>query len=451
MVTDNVVASFKGLSTHRQYLLMGTLLVFSFVVFGELFLNTQPIISDSTDALFGAADADVSLHVLKQLASESYASSTSMIVAPSPSAVVPLSYAPNIAKWNNVTISQNDTSLWTCLGTCCISSKVVNDYFTGEPERKPEFRDMLSNMDYKLIADLHYGNMPQPDNLKSGIVKLNDKTLPCLQDGVVIFVDMWSKDDFFKDMLPKIKVKFVLITGDSDEPNPPYNHWDRIKNDSRLIHWFALNYQGLRINETSTLISPIPLGNSQWNNQKENMVKAYQEGFGLINGTIQSQLKNESAPMILSSFRVKTNERLRKPIWDLACEPTGRLFNLTTCLYGIDQLEFYKRLSLSRFTLSPHGRGIDCYRTYEALLLGTFPIVKTSSLDPIYENLPVLILREWEDLNLELLKKTYERFRSNRTFEFKKLYKGYWFDSLRSFGYKPHTYLGVEGNPQKAQ
>jgi hypothetical protein len=304
---------------------------------------------------------------------------------------------------------------------------------------------MLSNMDYKLIADLHYGKMPQPDNLKSGIVKLDEKTIHCLQDGVVIFVDMWSKGDFFKDMLPKINVKFVLITGDSDEANPPYQHWDQIKNDSRLIHWFALNYQGLRGNETSTRISPIPLGNSQWNNQKENMVKAHQQGFGLLNGTIQSQNKNESARPILSSFRVGTNERIRKPIWNLVCEPTGRLYNHTTCLYGIDQFEFYKTLSLSRFTISPHGRGIDCYRTYESLLLGTYPIVKTSSLDPIYENLPVLILHDWEDINEDLLKETYERFRSNRTFEFKKLYKGYWFDRFRSFGYTPFKYMTIQG------
>ena len=42
------------------------------------------------------------------------------------------------------------------------------------------------------------------------------------------------------------------------------------------------------------------------------------------------------------------------------------------------------------------------------LYFGMIPIVKTSSLDPLYKDLPVLILQEWDDLcNLDL-EKVYE-------------------------------------------
>jgi hypothetical protein len=111
----------------------------------------------------------------------------------------------------------------------------------------------------------------------------------------------------------------------------------------------------------------------------------------------------------------------------------------------MSQKEFYERLAGFKFALSPEGNGLDCYRTWEALLLGVFPIVKTSSLDVEYENLPVLIVQNWEDINEDLLISTYERF-SKMTFQFEKLYKGFWFDRVRSFGYKSHRYLESNSN-----
>ena len=35
------------------------------------------------------------------------------------------------------------------------------------------------------------------------------------------------------------------------------------------------------------------------------------------------------------------------------------------------------------FILSPRGNGLDCHRTWEALLLGCIVVTKTSTLDPI--------------------------------------------------------------------
>ena len=51
------------------------------------------------------------------------------------------------------------------------------------------------------------------------------------------------------------------------------------------------------------------------------------------------------------------------------------------------------------FVLSPHGHGLDCHRTWQVLLLGSFPIVASSSLDSVYDGLPVVIVSRWEDLS----------------------------------------------------
>ncbi|KAJ3234498.1 hypothetical protein HDU81_001385 [Chytriomyces hyalinus] len=91
------------------------------------------------------------------------------------------------------------------------------------------------------------------------------------------------------------------------------------------------------------------------------------------------------------------------------------------------QKEFYKEyLSAARFVLAPHGNGLDSYRVWETLLLGSYPIVKTSSL---YQDLPV-ILDEWDALTPELLEKKYARFRRLKH-NYERLYSRYWRNRMR--------------------
>ena len=66
------------------------------------------------------------------------------------------------------------------------------------------------------------------------------------------------------------------------------------------------------------------------------------------------------------------------------------------------------------FVVSPRGHGYDCHRTWEALALGCIPIVKHSPIDHVFDHLPVLIVREWSDVNRELLVQTLDSF-ANKT------------------------------------
>lgn len=82
-----------------------------------------------------------------------------------------------------------------------------------------------------------------------------------------------------------------------------------------------------------------------------------------------------------------------------------------------------------KFILSPEGGGIDCHRTWEALMIGCVPIVKTSLINDLYEDLPVLIVNDWNELSLDLLNKTYKTIllkKINKEYNYKKLYSLYW-------------------------
>ena len=84
------------------------------------------------------------------------------------------------------------------------------------------------------------------------------------------------------------------------------------------------------------------------------------------------------------------------------------------------------------FVASPHGVGLDCHRTWEAMALGSVPIVKSGPLDHLYEGLPVLLVQEWADVTPALLVEKQAEFAHMKLslFASKKLSLQYWVDEV---------------------
>jgi hypothetical protein len=93
-------------------------------------------------------------------------------------------------------------------------------------------------------------------------------------------------------------------------------------------------------------------------------------------------------------------------------------------------LETLQNQSQYAFVISPHGNGLDCHRTWEALVLGCIPIVKTSPLDSLFEDLPVWIVREWSDVTEENMRGIVEAYK-NTQFNYDKLQLTYWMRLIR--------------------
>jgi hypothetical protein len=89
-------------------------------------------------------------------------------------------------------------------------------------------------------------------------------------------------------------------------------------------------------------------------------------------------------------------------------------------------------LAQSKFILSPRGNGLDCHRTWEALWLGSIPIVKSSTLDSLLEDLPVLIVDEWSQIDEAYLNQKYAEMGS-KSFNLRKLFFAYWSEKINSF------------------
>lgn len=84
------------------------------------------------------------------------------------------------------------------------------------------------------------------------------------------------------------------------------------------------------------------------------------------------------------------------------------------------------------FSVSPWGNGLDYHRTWEDLVLGCIVIVKTSSLDPLYEGLPVVIVKDWDEINIDNMKLWLDRYQDAFTnSEYReKLKNKYWFNKI---------------------
>lgn len=90
----------------------------------------------------------------------------------------------------------------------------------------------------------------------------------------------------------------------------------------------------------------------------------------------------------------------------------------------------WKELAKHKFCISPHGNGLDCHRTYEAMCLGSIPIVQSSSLDILFRGMPVIIVKKWGDLNIDVLLHEASAVRKRANQETLKLQ--YWIDRINS-------------------
>ncbi len=88
---------------------------------------------------------------------------------------------------------------------------------------------------------------------------------------------------------------------------------------------------------------------------------------------------------------------------------------------------YLQDLSEHKFCISPPGVGLDAHRTWEALMVGTIPIVLSSPMDTLYDDLPVVIVSSFDVITEESLDALYKSVRANiEVFDFSKLYVHYW-------------------------
>lgn len=103
-----------------------------------------------------------------------------------------------------------------------------------------------------------------------------------------------------------------------------------------------------------------------------------------------------------------------------------------------DLQRYYGEMVRHKFALCPQGRGIDSYRTWEALYLGVVPIVMRSPAMAPFEQLPILFTDDYSELSEVYLERRWQEITSG-SFEIERMLK-WWYR---------HRFLGAIGQLER--
>lgn len=92
--------------------------------------------------------------------------------------------------------------------------------------------------------------------------------------------------------------------------------------------------------------------------------------------------------------------------------------------------QYLNSLSRSKFSISPKGAGIDCYRIWESILLGCIPIVPDSNWTKYFSDLPILVIDNYTSLNEMDLHSKYEEMVS-KDYNLNKMCFNYWVEKIK--------------------
>ena len=300
-----------------------------------------------------------------------------------------------------------------------------------------------------MIADYYYP--PGGVKYESQWMHFNkpfvDEIIPSMKPNSIIFADTLWLDRF--ELFNKITVPFILITAEADV-TIPYNNFHKkidccysVLNNPLLVKWFSIN-----VDFSHPKLIPIPIGLPKHipfivNKEESNymgwvipfMITQVSEVISSKKINIPENLcRKNKKNLLYTRMTVENSDNCfhdKEGIRRHAVEILGNRFEMKTDLVKWE--EYVDELIDSKFCLSLAGKGMDCYRTWEALTFGVIPIVlRTKHMDSIYNDLPVLIIDDLNEISEEFLNIQFEIMMQNvkNKYNLNKLTSSYWIDFI---------------------
>ncbi len=244
-----------------------------------------------------------------------------------------------------------------------------------------------------------------------------------IKENNLVYVSLDSMDYFKRSILKKINSSFILITGDSDLT--PSEHKELLDNKN-ILHWFAQN-----CDIKHPKISSLPIGldyhtiatYSHWGSKRISPKEQEQELLDIRKTDIKKELK------IFTNFHLNINSPARERLYKELKGSSLFFFQEKP----LSRTETWKIQRKYNFVFSPAGVGMDCHRTWEALILGCIPIVETSFLDNLYSEFPIVVIKNPNDITEENLLKWSILYKNSFDNNLElKLKNRYWIEKIKS-------------------
>jgi hypothetical protein len=261
--------------------------------------------------------------------------------------------------------------------------------------------DFITGDCFKILANFQYApetkNGEDYDNLQ------NTLDISKVKDNDIIYTHTFYAKKLF-EIISKIDTKLIIITHNSDQ-----NVDESYQLPDNVIKWYAQN-----VNVVNPRIESIPIGleNDRWFPELRKKEKITNKNKELIH------FKN----LVYMNHNIANNPAKRQPVYDLfKCKSwvtTEEGRNGQNFDGYIDNIYHHK------YVICPEGNGMDTHRTWETLYLGTIPIEKRNINNFFHEDMPILLVDEWEEITESLLREKWADFFCNRNI--KKLTFEYW-------------------------
>lgn len=176
------------------------------------------------------------------------------------------------------------------------------------------------------------------------------------------------------------RVRLLIHNGDT----PPL---DVIREQAhRFLRVHSVNWMGSR-----EIALPLPIG-------LENVAYCMNGRYELFRDALPARRQALEAGRarthgVLLAFSDHTNPAARTPARQ-AFLTSGLDVSAPTWL---SQRQYQRMLRSHHFVVSPPGNGLDCHRTWEAMYVGTIPIVLAEAWPFRDHDWPVLVVDEWSD------------------------------------------------------
>lgn len=240
-----------------------------------------------------------------------------------------------------------------------------------------------------------------------------------------LYVHTSELADFAHRALPRIAADFVLVTGDHVSPAGPDalapGLFRVLAEHPHLQHWYAQNLAGAH-----PKVSPLPLGldyhtmslgrRPEWGPTASPLA---QEAQLLEMRASQAALK-ERPPKGYSNWHFAPDNPKRAALRQVLGADVS-----TYEPHRVPRLDSWRQMTEHFFTISPEGRGMDCHRTWEALLLGSVPIIPDLPINRLFASLPVVVVSDWACVTPAFLAERKERLLGG-VFDFAPLFLETW-------------------------
>ena len=251
-----------------------------------------------------------------------------------------------------------------------------------------------------------------PNIFVSDSKQINFKDYSDITTGSLVYVVSSALKSWFREVYPilvKEKKVIILVTGDSVLNSPlgslgiNINELIKLKEEGVIYHWFCQNCDV----DFRDYVTPIPLGIDYHTLHKKNFWGEKKKHYFLQDINLNLISRKRFDDFNERKFKLICDIHLNKGNFNkerqIAYQQSLNIKNSLFINKKHSRINFWRIMRNSQYIISPRGRGFDCHRTWEALVLGVVPIIKTSVNDSLFKEMPVLIVDSFKEINNDLL------------------------------------------------